>query len=165
MYGQTDDTSSSESWKLSLNNIELSIVWTVSFDTSGLPKDTTLTSKSFYDERGLETETQFRFRNDDKDYYWIRYFYNDSGFRIDYETSAMILDGEYVKNPPAFTICNRYEKGNMVESMKYFSEDPETIAERKMYEYNDMDLLVRIEKYIHENLIEVTLIDYIKRID
>jgi hypothetical protein len=163
LNGQTNDWRDPYLWEIVHYDVEIIQVWKLNCDSAGYPQDTILWSKSFYNNRGQLIETQQNFWDNNNRYYWFKYYYNSDGYLIDKKNSLMILDGEYVKNPPSYQECSMYENGNLIETRKYYTDKPAELAERTTYYYNDMNLKARKEEYHMEKLSAIYVYEYIKR--
>jgi hypothetical protein len=157
--GQKNDLSKLSKWEITRNKIKIINVFKIYCDTTGQPYDTILISKSFYDHNGLLTEIQQDFSKDLKRYAWEKYFYNTDGYLIDTKSSVMVWDGVYVKES-SYYLCEKYDNGNVIETIKYYADNPDKTIEKKIYEYNESGLLLLTKHYYNDKLNDIVFIEY-----
>jgi hypothetical protein len=153
------------SWKIKFNKIEEINVWEIKCDTVGKINDTALSMKYIYDTNGLLVEIRGDYSKDLKYLSWTKYFYNKKGYLIDKNqvTRRLPIDGVYKYEPPINYVCNKYEVDELIESIKYYPENPNKIIERETYEYDKKTgLLTKAMIYYNEKLNEIQIIEYIK---
>lgn len=120
------------SYTIKENKIQTISNWTIYCDTLCNPRDSFLITQSFYDRNGVLTEVHQDFKN--KEYGWIKYFYNKEGFVIKIDQKDIWLDGVYVKESPYY-LCDKFENGQLVETSKYYTDMPNNEVEQRIYEY------------------------------
>jgi hypothetical protein len=161
MGQETDNLNLKELTKdvIMTNKIKVINTWIIVIDSSGQPNDTIIQNKYLYGANGLLKENQFYFSKDLKIYSWIKYFYNDDDSLINTKRSWFPYEAMWRKE--SYTLCNEYENGRIVETYKFYSNQPDKTVEKKTYSYNEKGLLSQIKEYIEGKLKEIELIEYI----
>ena len=140
------------------NKIKSILQWRIYFDQKGIPNDSVLITQSFYDTTGKLTEVHQNFNRNRKEYGWIKYHYNKSGYLINTEHHNIIQDGVYENEAPYF-LHDKYEQGKIVESKKYYVIDPDKEAEKRLFIYMS-DLLMKTIFYKDEVINRIDKLEF-----
>jgi hypothetical protein len=168
-FGQDTDLHKLDGSKILQYKIKMIDVWKIQCDSIGKPIDILIYERSSFDTTGRLNVKQWGYTHDGKGWCYTFYFYNDKG-SLDHteihsngHPAAGIVNRAWCDGKePSYYWCYKYEKCRIVEKIKYYSDNPNTIIEKFEYEYNEMGLLSITRKYFNGILSEIERIDYLK---